>query len=334
MIDVSIIHPSVCIFLYRFPHHDTKLLKKWASSTRRIGPRHRPWKPTKTAVLCSDHFSEDDFISHPGKRKLREGSVPSWFSFSKTTASSHMESSKRQTDKAYPPVKPKRARLLSEHPDVPSQSQTFEPQTVVAAPELQHVTATQSHPVPATQSRPVPATQSRPVPATQSCPVPATQPRPVPGTPQPRPVPAIPQSYLVSTTPQIQSVPATPPLRDHNYHFKAAERHISSPLKKMSEKMRKLRYEKKKLRQKLKRRDQRLKCLTSTLEALKESRIVDADLLEAIRSRFENSVVGELFQNEVINRGRKRGGQRYSEEIKKLCLTLHYYSPRAYRYLA
>ena len=124
-------------------------------------------------------------------------------------------------------------------------------------------------------------------------------------------------------------------LLDHSYSSSAAERHIHSPMKKMASKVRQLNYEKKKLRQKLKRRDRRLECLKSTLDALKDSQVMDANLLGSIRERFENPIVSELFTNEVVNGGRKkRGGRRYSEEIKKLCLTLHYYSPRAYKFLA
>ena len=125
-----------------------------------------------------------------------------------------------------------------------------------------------------------------------------------------------------------------PAVLDHSYSTSASERHISSPLKKMAAKVRQLSYERKKLRQKLKRRDRRLQCLKSTLDALMESRVMDGNLVEVIRTRFQNPVVSELFTNEVVNCGRKKRGRRYSEEIKKLCLTIHYYSPRAYKFLA
>ena len=128
--------------------------------------------------------------------------------------------------------------------------------------------------------------------------------------------------------------PAQPDHHDHSYNVNPSKRHIHSPVKKLAGKCRKLRYENKLLRQKMKRRDRRLVCMKSTLEALKESRLVESELMEAIKSRFENPVVAELFSNEIINGSKRRGGQRYSEEIKKFCLTLHYYSPRAYKFLA
>ena len=122
--------------------------------------------------------------------------------------------------------------------------------------------------------------------------------------------------------------------QEHSYNKSATNRHVASPLKKVQSKLRHERYEKKKLRQKLQRRDKRLQSLKSSLDAIKDSRIADADLIDQVRNRFENPVVSQLFMNEVINGDRKRRGRRFSEEIKKLCLTLHYYSPRAYKFLA
>ena len=121
---------------------------------------------------------------------------------------------------------------------------------------------------------------------------------------------------------------------DHAYNMDVTKRHICSPVKKLTKHCRKLRYERKLLRQKLKRRDRRLVSLKATLDALKENRLVEDDLLKAIRVRFENKIVSELFSNEIVNGSKRRGGQRYSEDIKKLCLTLYYYSPRAYKFLA
>ena len=121
---------------------------------------------------------------------------------------------------------------------------------------------------------------------------------------------------------------------DHACHMPAANRHVSSPVKKLQNKLRQQRYEQKKLTQKLQRRDKRLQCLKSSLDAIKENRVADTDLVEHIRNRFENPLVSELFMNEVVNDTKKSRGRRYSDEIKKLCLTLHYYSPRAYKFLS
>ena len=68
----------------------------------------------------------------------------------------------------------------------------------------------------------------------------------------------------------------------------------------MALKVRQINYEKKKLRQKLKRRDRRLRYLKSTLDALMDSRVMDPNMLDVIRARFENLIVSEWFNNEVV----------------------------------
>ncbi|EFN79063.1 hypothetical protein EAI_03846 [Harpegnathos saltator] len=42
--------------------------------------------------------------------------------------------------------------------------------------------------------------------------------------------------------------------------------------------------------------------------------------------------IGEIFQNEWKNANRNKKGYRYSDEIKKFAVTLHFYSPKAYNY--
>ena len=337
------------VFLFRYPHHDDKLLMKWVTATRRVGPRKRPWIPSKSAVLCSDHFSEDDFESHPDRRKLREGSVPSWFDFSRKVQSHTKKTTEKRPGAQLPsPLDLKRAKhLTSQHSDalpltskLPSESANSQCHSLSVAPQSQpvsvpdalldhnyhaihvkesHTTAFRQLPLAATtEPQPLAAT-TEPQPLATT-----TEPQTLAATPEPQTLAATTEAQPLPSTTEPQPLAATPVRSDHNYHVKAAKRHIASPLKRMKEKMRRLSYEKKKLMQKLKRRDKRLKCLKSTLDALQESKIVDGELIEAIRLRFENPVVAELFANEVVNRGRKSRGQRYSEEIKKLCLTFHY----------
>ena len=100
------------------------------------------------------------------------------------------------------------------------------------------------------------------------------------------------------------------------------------------QKLRKVKKERKLLRQKVQRRDARLQNLHDTIAALKESNLVSGDMMEVLKARFENPVVASLFQNEVVNASRKKRGHRYSEEIRRFCLTVNYYSPRAYSFLA
>ncbi|KAF0298400.1 DNA transposase THAP9 [Amphibalanus amphitrite] len=305
-------HGTVLSF-HKFPHEDPKLLRKWMAAVRRRGDHGRPWKPSLTAMLCSDHFSEDDFRPSHKRRVLREGTIPSWFVFPGKSGQAERRSPLKRAGASLSSPKAKRVRrVLLRNPDMSGLSGPSESQQQQAAPEevpeeVQLLTVSEE-PVQFTVVEELPqSTVSEEVEQSTAS-----------------------EELQQPTVQELQ-----PTLLDHSYSSSAAERHIHSPMKKMVAKVRQLNYEKKKLRQKLKRRDRRLKCLKSTLDALKESQVMDANLLDSIRARFENPIVSELFANEVVNGGRKkRGGRRYSEEIKKLCLTLHYYSPRAYKFLA
>ena len=105
---------------------------------------------------------------------------------------------------------------------------------------------------------------------------------------------------------------------------------------KTKEKLRRVRYQRKCLRQKLKARDRRLISLKATIDVLKRDRLVDDDLAlgSHAKKKFENQLVSDLFKNEVVNGSKKKRGRRYSEEVKQFCLTINYYSPRAYSFLA
>ena len=282
-------------------------------------------------------------MQHPDKRSLREGSIPSWFVFVKddNCFKKSPEKRSRKPSIPHPPCQAKRARRLTRPTSVTSHpTEELVPSASMCEPDTAFHTSQPDPTITTTQSVPS-APTDQPVPTT-----PTNQPVPTTPTDQTvlvnRPVPTLPINQPISTIPTIQSVYTTPtnrplPLRavtEHNYSMRAAERGVASPVKKMQQTVLKLRYENKKLKQKLKRRDARLRCLKSTLDALESSRLAESDLLDAIRSRFDNPMVSELFMNEVVNGKRKRKGRRFSDEIKKLCLTFHYYSPRAYRYLA
>lgn len=59
--------------------------------------------------------------------------------------------------------------------------------------------------------------------------------------------------------------------------------------------------------------------------------LLERDPSEVIAQNFGGSI-GELFQNEWVNKNRNKKGCRYSDEIKKFAVTLHFYSPKAYNY--
>jgi len=54
-----------------------------------------------------------------------------------------------------------------------------------------------------------------------------------------------------------------------------------------------------------------------------------ADLLEQNFS----GISCEIFKSELVNKDRSAHGHRYSDEIKKFALTLHFYSPHAYNFV-
>lgn len=59
--------------------------------------------------------------------------------------------------------------------------------------------------------------------------------------------------------------------------------------------------------------------------------LIDNQSEQLKTDRFEG-VSKELFSNELLNKGRKATGFRYSKVIKEFAITLNYYSPKALRY--
>jgi hypothetical protein len=60
---------------FRFPHRRLAVLKQWINNVRREG-----FKPSKTAVLCSEHFTPDCFDRTGQTVRLRQDVVPTLFS--------------------------------------------------------------------------------------------------------------------------------------------------------------------------------------------------------------------------------------------------------------
>ncbi|GIY71778.1 uncharacterized protein CDAR_551191 [Caerostris darwini] len=62
------------ISFHRFPVSKPDLLSKWLTAMRKD-----KWVPTKSDVLCSFHFTDDQFIENGGHRYLVQNAVPSKF---------------------------------------------------------------------------------------------------------------------------------------------------------------------------------------------------------------------------------------------------------------
>ena len=74
---------------FLFPH-DKELFKKWQVAVCRVTAQKKIWKPSEHSVVCKEHFEETDFIENNTsgyareRQKLKDGVVPSVFSFKKS----------------------------------------------------------------------------------------------------------------------------------------------------------------------------------------------------------------------------------------------------------
>jgi len=56
-------------------------MQQWSVKIRRLDERGHLWQPTKSSVLCSEHFLKEDFVCQFGRRTVRLGAVPTIFPF-------------------------------------------------------------------------------------------------------------------------------------------------------------------------------------------------------------------------------------------------------------
>lgn len=85
------------------------------------------------------------------------------------------------------------------------------------------------------------------------------------------------------------------------------------------------------LNQKIRRQRRTICSLRDLVKDLKSKGLVENHTEKVLMSQF-GGVAGVIFDNELANRFRDPRGRRYSQEMKKFALTLHYHSPQAYRY--
>ena len=86
------------------------------------------------------------------------------------------------------------------------------------------------------------------------------------------------------------------------------------------------------LQQQLRRTKQKVKTFAEVIEKLKEAKIVNSKESEALHSNFENIHL-HFLNNLKDNLKASPSGRRYTDEIKEFAVTLHYYSPSAYKYV-
>lgn len=85
------------------------------------------------------------------------------------------------------------------------------------------------------------------------------------------------------------------------------------------------------LQQGIRRKDQKIKNLVDLLKSMNSKGLIDNQTEELLSDKFEGTSKA-LFSNELLNKGRKATGCRYSKAIKEFAITLNYYSPKALKY--
>ena len=88
----------------------------------------------------------------------------------------------------------------------------------------------------------------------------------------------------------------------------------------------------KKLRQQVRRQRVQINSLKTVLTELRDKLMITQENSVVLEENF-SSITKELFKSQKSNALVKLHGRRYSEDVKKFAITLHFYSPRAYDYM-
>lgn len=118
-------------------------------------------------------------------------------------------------------------------------------------------------------------------------------------------------------------------LEDHSYTSKATPRTKLKAVHRHLGKARRKLYASKQL---IKRRDKKIQNLQQLIDDLKAKRLLSEEAEKELQSFGE--LPDEILREWNKNYRRIPSGRRYSENFKKFAVTLHYYSPQAYRFLA
>lgn len=94
----------------------------------------------------------------------------------------------------------------------------------------------------------------------------------------------------------------------------------------------KLQKKNRQLCQKIRRQKKKIVSLNDLIKLMKEKSLITDSVGSSLEENFP-TVVQELFKSQALNNVKLINGRRYSEEIKKFALTLHFYSPRAYEFM-
>ena len=112
-------------------------------------------------------------------------------------------------------------------------------------------------------------------------------------------------------------------LLDHNY---ASKKVPVTPTKAL------LRKRVKRLKDKLRYREKRIERLEDFVSNMKGKELITDNCSSILLEKF-SALPLELFKHEHKNLGQAKNRLSYSEEMRKMAVTLHFYSPRAYKYM-
>ena len=88
----------------------------------------------------------------------------------------------------------------------------------------------------------------------------------------------------------------------------------------------------KSLQQQVRREKKKNKTLSDVIDELKGKKFISGDTCEVLKTSF-SGLSYDILANHFKNKDKSALGHRYSDEVKRFALTIHFYSPRAYEYL-
>ena len=113
-----------------------------------------------------------------------------------------------------------------------------------------------------------------------------------------------------------------------NYKHKQAKRKNSE----LTPTKLKLKRKIKVLQQKIRRQTKKISSLKDIIDNLKRNQLLKEAPAELLKDQFSGLTL-EMLKNDMQNAKRKCRGHRYTEEVKKFALTVHFYLPKAYPYM-
>ena len=139
----------------------------------------------------------------------------------------------------------------------------------------------------------------------------------------PRPEEHVAMSSHTQNSPNLVDISLNSSYSCHNY---ASKRSPETPTKSL------LRKKVKRLQAQLRHKDKKIKHLEDLVGSMKEQNMVSDTFSDLLLENFSGLPL-EIFKHEKANLGQTKNRLTYSEEIRKMAVTLHFYSPRGYKYM-